>query len=54
MNNSWNLGIEEHFMFFKSFWDADISNAIGFGVASDTGIEYTGIERVPANINVPH
>ena len=52
MNNSWNLGIEEHFMFFKSFWDTDISNAIGFGVTGDTGIERTGIGRVPANINV--
>ena len=52
MVNSWNLGTEEHFVFLKAFWDADISNAIGFGVASDTGIECTGIERVPANINV--
>ena len=39
-------------MFFKSFWDTDISNAIGFGVTGDTGIERTGIGRVPANINV--
>ena len=54
MVNSWNLGTEEHFVFLKAFWDADISNAIGFGVSSDTGIECTGIERVPANINVPH
>ena len=39
-------------MFLKSFWDTDISNAIGFGVTGDTGIERTGIGRDPANINV--